>query len=113
MNFYQINYSPAALDDLRSIFNYIALELTAPDTAKNQIDRIRKAVKSLSSFPKKNVTVDWEPRTSMGMRKLPVNNYVIFYTIDEENSSVDIIRLFYGGRNIQEIISRNNHDEKL
>ena len=38
---YSIIYSPESLDDLRSIYSYIAFSLKSPDTAKNQIDRIR------------------------------------------------------------------------
>lgn len=34
---YKVQYSAEARQDLRDIFNYIALELLVPDTAKKQI----------------------------------------------------------------------------
>ena len=48
---YSIIYSPEALDDLRDIYSYIAFSLKAPDTAKNQTDRIRNAIKNLDFSP--------------------------------------------------------------
>ena len=36
MNEYKIVYSPAALDDLEAVYEYIAFTLTAPSTAKNR-----------------------------------------------------------------------------
>lgn len=35
-------YTPAALDDLRAIFSYIAFDLKAEQAATNQTNRIRK-----------------------------------------------------------------------
>lgn len=42
---YQVIYSPEALDDIRKIYSYIAFELQVPDTALNQVNRIRKEVR--------------------------------------------------------------------
>lgn len=44
---YSIVYSPQAKDDIKSIYFYIAFELQVPDTAKNQVKRIRKGIRSL------------------------------------------------------------------
>ena len=41
---FRIMYSPAALDDLRAIFSYIAYELQAEQAATNQTKRIRKQI---------------------------------------------------------------------
>lgn len=45
---YFIVYSSEAMDDLREIYSYIAFTLKVPSTAKNQVDRIRKEVRSRS-----------------------------------------------------------------
>ena len=39
---YNVIYSPQALNDLKDIYAYIAQELFVPDTARNQVNRIRK-----------------------------------------------------------------------
>ena len=58
---YKIIYSPKSLDDLRTIYSYIAFEKLALENAKVQVNRIRKAIRSLDLFPEEHSTVDWEP----------------------------------------------------
>lgn len=48
---YKIIYSPESLDDLRTIYHYTAFEKLAPENAKGQVNRIRKAIRSLDLFP--------------------------------------------------------------
>lgn len=48
--------------------------------------------------------VDWEPWASMGMRKLPVDNFLVFYLVNQEECLVMVVRIFYGGRDIENII---------
>lgn len=40
----------------------------------------------------------------MNMRHYPVGNYEIFYVVDNENAVVTIARIFYGSRDIENII---------
>ncbi len=44
---------------------------------------------------------DEEPWKSKGLRVLPIKNYLIFYITDEENKTVYIARIMYGGRKIE------------
>ena len=39
----------------------------------------------------------------MGMHKLPVDNFVVFYTVDGDSMTVTVIRIVYGGRDIESI----------
>lgn len=97
---YSVVYSPKAKDDLKEIYTYIAFTLLVPDTAKDQVGRIRKEIHSLDFMPLRNPIVDWEPWKSMEMHKLPVDNFVVFYTVDKSAMTVTIIRIVYGGRDI-------------
>lgn len=98
---YQVMYSPEALDDLRKIYSYIAYELQAPDTALNQVNRIREKIRNLDFMPMRYAVVEWEPWKSMQMHKVPVDNYLIFYIADSDTMTVTIIRIVYGGRDIE------------
>ena len=104
---YQVAYSPEALDDLKGIYAYIAQELLAPGTAKKQINRIREEIRSLSFMPSRYALVDWEPWKGIGMHKVSVDHFVIFYTVNSETMSVTIIRIVYGGRDIESIVKFN------
>ena len=97
---YNVGYSVDALDDLREIYSYIANELLVPETAFAQLSRIRKEVRSLDFMPARYALVDWEPWHSMKMHQLPVDNFIVYYLIDYEKRSVTVVRIFYGGRDI-------------
>ena len=98
---YRIQYSPAALDDLKDIYAHIANELRSPETASKQIHRINQEICSLDFMPCRYEQVDWEPWKSMGMRKVAVNNFVVFYTVDQKRMNVTVIRIVYGGRDLR------------
>jgi toxin ParE1/3/4 len=98
---YKVIYSPEALDDIRKIYSYIAFELQVPDTALNQVNRIRKEVRSLDVMPMRYSIVDWEPWKGMQMHKLPIDNYVVFYLVDSNLYTVTIIRIVYGRQDVE------------
>lgn len=100
---YLVIYSPEAKDDLKGIYSYIASTLLVPSIAEGQINRIRKTIRALDFMPSRNPVVDWEPWKSMGMHKVPVDNFVIFYTVDDSCVTVTIIRILYSGRDIANI----------
>lgn len=102
---YQVVYSPAAINDLKDIYSYIAFERKANRTAVNQVNRIRKEIRSLNTMPERYSIVDWEPWRSMKMHKAAVNNYVVFYLVNSEDKMVTVVRIFYGGRDIEEIVN--------
>ncbi len=41
----------------------------------------------------------------MGMHKMPIDKYIVFYTVANDTQTVTIIRIVYGGRNIKTISS--------
>ena len=107
MDSYKVGYSVDALDDLREIYSYIANELLVPETASAQLSRIRKEVRSLDFMPARYALVDWEPWHSMKMHQLPVDNFIVYYLIDDKERTVTVARIFYGGRDIEGIINLN------
>lgn len=104
---YKVGYSVDAVNDLREIYTYIANELLVPDTAVAQVSRIRKAIRSLDSMPARCALVEWEPWHSMKMHQLPVDNFIVYYQVDDEKLAVTVVRVFYGGRDIEEIMNSN------
>lgn len=41
---WEIKYTKHSMEDLKAIYEYIAFDLLAPDTASGQVNRIMKAV---------------------------------------------------------------------
>ncbi len=98
---YMVVYSEAARNDLHAIYRYIANTKMSPETAKRLTLKIRKKIYSLNIMPKRFAMLDWKPWKTMGLRKVAVDNYLIFYYVDEEHNNVIIVRIFYGGRDIE------------
>ena len=105
-----VEYSPDALDDLRAIYSYIAFCLKERGTAEKQIRRIRHEIRALNEMPERYPPVGGDPWASMGMRKLPVNNYVVYYLTNPKELRVSIVRIFYGGRDVENIVKGENEE---
>lgn len=58
-------------------------------------------------MPERYSAVEWEPWASMGMRKVPVDNYIVFYLVDTVKLTVTVIRVLYNGRDIEGIIQKD------
>jgi toxin ParE1/3/4 len=103
-NAFRIEYSSEALEDLIGIFAYISYDLLSPKNAQRQVNRIREVIRSLDFMPERYSLVDWEPWKSRNTHKVPVDNFVVFYIVEEEANKVTIIRILYSGRDIRNIL---------
>ncbi|MBR1567361.1 MAG: type II toxin-antitoxin system RelE/ParE family toxin [Lachnospiraceae bacterium] len=97
-----VQMSEQADRDLRGIFEYIAFELLAPENAAGQLDRLEEAISKLESMPERFRRYEREPWYSRGLRVLPVDNYLVFYIPDMDNQIVTVIRVMYGGRDVDQ-----------
>lgn len=105
MKKYSVIYSDEAIADLDDIYCYIAFHLKERKTAWDLTSRIRKSIRDLSTQAEMCEGVDWEPWHSMGVRKMPVENYLVYYLPDNAAHKVQIVRIFYGGRDVEHIIN--------
>lgn len=103
---FRIDYSIVARHDIREIYQYIAYHLCQPEAASRQINHIMEEIRSLEFMPMRYKLYEEEPWNSMGLRVLPVDNYLVFYLLNEANGVVNIVHIMYGGRDI----SKHFHD---
>lgn len=104
---FHVAYSAEARQDLRDIYEYIAYELLVSETAAGQTERIMKAIRSLEQMLMRHRLYEEEPWHSQGLRVLPVDNYLVFYLPDENSATVNIIRIMYGGRDIDKQLNES------
>ena len=97
---YTIKVTDQADNDLRNIYEYISYELQSPENAGGQLNRIEKCIMSLKSMPERYRFYDRESWKSRGLHIVPVDNYCILYIVDNGNMTVSIMRVMYGGRDI-------------
>ena len=106
---YQIFYTNSARQDLKNIYRYISDSLVEPEIATKLTDKIMKAIRSLDEMPQRYRLFEEEPWHSRGLRILPVNNYLVFYLLDDEKTVVTILRIIYGGRDISRQLSETQY----
>lgn len=100
---YAVVYAPQAFEDLRDIASYLTFTLHAPDTAKRLTGRIRKQIRELGHLPARHPAVEWEPWHSMNLRHVSVGNFVVFYRVEEDAQTVTVVRIVYGGRDLEQL----------
>lgn len=84
MKKYKVEITKEALQDMEDIYNYIAIDLLAPDNAMGQYNRIADEILTLDTFPERFRIMDSEPEKRMELRRMLVDNYSVFYTIRDE-----------------------------
>lgn len=99
---YKIEISPKAADDLKEIFEYIAFSLCEKKTALDMLDLLQKSIFSLDEMPGRYRIYETEPWKSRNLRIMPVKNYIVFYISDESSKTVNIVRVIYGSRDLEE-----------
>ena len=82
MDKYRVKINPKAIRELDSIYQYIATEKQAPENAKGQVDRIKKAILSLDTFPQSHQERNEGRYAGKVYRQLLVDNYIAIFRID-------------------------------
>ena len=83
MKQYVVRITDRALADMEEIYNYIAIQLQAPVNVMGQYNRIAEAIEGLNVFPERVKLVESEPERIMGLRQLVIDNYSVFYVIED------------------------------
>lgn len=98
-NEYDIKITDKAREQLRDISHYIANSLGSPETAINMLELLQNKISSLSIFPSRIALTDDEPLRDKNIHKMVVKNYYIYFIVDNETRTVNIIAVIYAGRN--------------
>lgn len=106
MKQYVVRITDRALADMEEIYNYIAIQLQAPENAMGQYNRIAEAIEELYVFPERVKLMESEPERVMGLRKLVIDNYSVFYVI--EGMDVIVTRVLYSAMDISRRLLEDN-----
>ncbi|MBW6473585.1 MAG: type II toxin-antitoxin system RelE/ParE family toxin [Anaerolineaceae bacterium] len=94
-----------AEDDLQSAISYIADELKNPVAAQRLLDKAEKTIVTLTSMPLRHELVSDEYLRQIGIRVIPIDNYLAFYFVNAEEEKVVVIRILYARRDWQNILN--------
>ncbi|MGD6968313.1 type II toxin-antitoxin system RelE/ParE family toxin [Rossellomorea vietnamensis] len=106
---YRIELTEQASSDLRAIYEYIAFTLLEPEVAARQLERFENAIMILDELPFRFHLFEAEPWHSRGLCQMPLDNFSVFYIAGEKEKTVTIIRVMYGGRNIDEQLNKTDY----
>ncbi|MCL2634093.1 MAG: type II toxin-antitoxin system RelE/ParE family toxin [Oscillospiraceae bacterium] len=111
---WDVKYTDVAEFDLDGIYDYISENLTEPDIAVKQINRIIDAVDKLDQQPLRHRLYDDEPWRAIGLRVMVVDNYSVFYLPVAIQKTVWIIRIMYSRRDFnQHLKTPNDYDLEI
>jgi plasmid stabilization system protein ParE len=98
MKQYKIQITDMALSDMEEIYNYIAVQLHAPEVAMGQYNRIADAIETLDTFPERVKLMETEEERVLELRQMPVDNFSVFFHIREDR--VFITNVLYSASDI-------------
>lgn len=91
MDSYTVKITRQAQQQIREMAQYIERAFQAPNSALRLIDLLEEKILSLSAFPARAPLVDEEPWHGLGIRKLLVKQYLIYFWINEDARQVQIV----------------------
>jgi toxin ParE1/3/4 len=97
---FQIRLLKIAEEDFTEIISYIAAD--NPSAASKLADKIEKKLELLSENPKLGRIPRDEEIRNLGYRYIIIQNYLIFYTIDER--TILVHRILHSARNYKPIL---------
>ena len=95
-----LRYLPVAVDDLVSIFDWIADD--SPANAAAFAEKIDHRIGNLKTHPSLGHVPRDEKLKNSGYRILVIDSYLVFYMIRAK--TVEIHRVVHGSRNLDDII---------
>lgn len=96
---YELVYLPSARHDLLEIVQYVSKTLSNPTAANSLAEKLIDAAESILKFPYANPVYNAIRPLRHEYRKLLVDNYLMFYWVDEQKKQITISRVIYARRN--------------
>jgi toxin ParE1/3/4 len=93
---YRIRLSPEASADIHALHAYIAQD--SPDNAADMVARIFASIDLLKTFPYRTAIQRQSKRVPHPVRTLPVEPYIVFFRVIDDQATVRILTVRHGAR---------------
>lgn len=101
---YKVVLTAPAQNDLLKNAAYISDNLLNPIAADKYLNEATDKLRELADMPYMYATVNDEMLSQLGVRMLRINNYIVFYRINDDEQIVTILRIVYEKRDWQHIL---------
>lgn len=88
-------------NELKNIHDYISGTLLEPLIAKRFTNKVLDRIRGLSFSPERFPVYERKMKSSEILRFLPIDNFIMFFTVNEDTNTVLILHIFYSGRNVE------------
>lgn len=95
---YRVEITEPAQQDMMELYLYISEILKELASAQRIYFSIRDAILSLDEMPGRYAVIDEPWFADLGIRKMPVENYLVFYQVEQEEPLVTVLRVLYNRR---------------
>ena len=101
---YKLEYLPVAQRDMVEIVRYISGELQNPAAADRLAMELVNAAESILTFPYALPAYQPIRPLKCEYRKILVQNFLMFYWVDEEKKLVTVARVVYAKRDVAKLL---------
>ncbi len=110
---YKLEYLPLALQDMVEIASYISHNLKNPSIAERLSVKLVEAADNITTFPYGHPVYQSIKLLQREYRKLSVEDYLMFYWIDEPSKKITIARVIYAKRNYENRLEGRSRNLKI
>ncbi len=103
---YRIHITRIAEQDLNDAADYIEYILKNPSAADHLLELVESRISTLETNPEIHAIVDDPVLKAWEIRFVVINNYLAFYTIDELEGIVYVVRFLCGKRELITILKQ-------
>ena len=97
-------FTETAERNLDNIITYIEEDLHNPTASENFYNKVFELIDKITIAPTSFAKIDNEFIKSNNVRKVFIDNYVLYYTFEQETQTIKILALSYAKRNLDEIL---------
>lgn len=99
INNYKVIVTSTAAREINRIYEYIAEDLHAEKAAKDLMRNLEDNLLKLKEMPQIYTKIEKVDDLKRNYRRIAIKNFVVLYTIDEDNKITYISHMYYGKRN--------------
>jgi plasmid stabilization system protein ParE len=97
MDEFEVKVTDHAFAAMEEIRDYISDILLNPSAAVSHMELFREKIKELAFAPDTIKPIDEQPRHDMGVRKVRVKNFYIYYWVEDTKNLVHVTDVIYVG----------------
>jgi addiction module RelE/StbE family toxin len=101
---YTLKFTKVAVEDLDSIYYYLYNKIFLDSIVIELLEKIEGNILRLKKFPLSCSFVSDKFLRSKGYRKLIIDNYIVFYIVNEVHKEVIIMRILYSKQKYEDYL---------